>query len=398
MKYCAITKDNNIHPATTQRSSERSFGVNLAAFASQIFGVAESAKQLSYALRAAGIPFVVNDIASGHSERDLRLKSYMSDNNPYPVNIIHVNPPEVQSFFASRPLHYFENKINVGVWYWELQSAPSKWIPYFKLFDEIWVTSTFIQGALAQVSPVPIIKIPFPLTMDTPVPQSPRQRFGLPEASCVFVFTFDYSSIFERKNPLAVVQAFRSAFNERDDALLIINTINSQGDAENASRLREAAREARIFIFDGHLTRPDYIALLAASDCYVSLHRSEGFGMIMAQSMYLGKPVIATGYSGNLDFMNKDNSLLVNFNLVELDKNYGPYEKGNVWAEPNVVEASELMRWVFDHRNDSRILGEVASRYVQKLMDPTAVGGEIRSRLRMVTEHRNTQISARHET
>jgi hypothetical protein len=102
--------------------------------------------------------------------------------------------------------------------------------------------------------------------------------------------------------------------------------------------------------------------------------------------------VIATGYSGNLDFMNKDNSLLVRFNLVELDRDYGPYENGNVWAEPDLDEACEFMRWVYGHRNESRKLGELASRDVRELMDPKVVGGEIRSRLRLMIERRNTQI------
>ena len=395
----SLAANGNPQPTKAQghgendRVNARDFGVNLAAFASQTFGVAESAKQLAYALRAVEIPFVVNEIVSSHSMRDKTLKAYMSDDNPYPVNIIHANPPETQSFFTSKPSSYFEDRVNVGIWYWELQSFPSKWIPCFKLFDEVWVTSRFIEKTLAEVSTVPIVKLPFPLTMDTPISQFPREKFGLRENTCAFVFAFDYRSEFERKNPLAVVRAFRRAFDSRDDAVLIINTINSHVDPENSRRLREAAHEARVFIFDGHLTRQDYIALLRAGDCYVSLHRSEGLGMTMAQSMYLGKPVIATGYSGNLDFMNKDNSLLVRFNIVELESSYGPYEKGNVWADPDLNEACELMRWVYEHPSESRQLGERASRDVRELMDPKVVGSEIRSRLRMLIEKRNAQTS-----
>ncbi len=387
-----------LQPAATEKTEKtnevdiRDIGVNLAAFASEVFGIAESAKQLACALQAAEIPFVVNDVESGvHTRRAVSLRAYISDNNPYPVNIIHVNAPEAQRFFASRPSHYFENKINVGIWYWELPSLPSKWIPCFKLYDQIWVTSRFIQETLSKVSSVPVQKIPFPLAIDTPISPLARERFGLKENVCVFVFAFDYHSVFERKNPLGVVQAFRRAFDRQDDAVLIINTINTHADPENSRRFRDASRGSRIFILDGYLNRPDYFALLAASDCYVSLHRSEGLGMIMAQAMYLGKPVIATGYSGNLDFMNNHNSLLVPFTLVELHKNYGPYEKGNTWAEPNIDQASQFMRWVYENRDESRGVGERAAQDVRRLMDPKLVGHEIRSKLlKMIADDRRS--------
>jgi glycosyltransferase involved in cell wall biosynthesis len=374
----ATAENSNLQSSETNTASTPSLGVNVVCYTSP-GSLAECVKQLVCALQAARIPFVVNDVSTG---RDMTLSAYLSDDNPYPVNIIHINASEAREFVVSRPSSYFERRINVGIWYWELPTLPTKWVPYFKLYDEIWVTSRFIHEALSKVSSMPIRKIPFPLTIDTPICQLPRERFGLKESMCAFVFTFDYQSVFERKNPLAVVQAFRDAFDRRDEALLIINSIHSHADLENSRRLRDAAREARILILDGRLTRPDYFALLAAADCYVSLHRSEGFGITMAQSMYLGKPVIATGYSGNLEFMNKDNSLPVRFNLVELDKNYGPYEKGNIWAEPDVKQAVDLMRWVYDHRNESRKLGGIASRDVRRQMDPKVVGDEIRSRLR----------------
>jgi glycosyltransferase involved in cell wall biosynthesis len=280
------------------------------------------------------------------------------------------------------------------LWYWELSKVPLKWSYLFKFYDEIWATSTFIHQTLSRASVVPVQRIPFSLTVDTKITTPARERFGLKEGSCVFLFAFDYVSEFERKNPLAVVQAFRRAFDNEDDALLIINTINSNTDAENSRRLWDAARGARIFILDGHLTRPDYYALLVACNCYVSLHRSEGLGMIMAQAMYFGKPVIATGYSGNLDFMNKDNSLLVDFNLVELNRDYGPYyEKGNVWAEPDVDQASEFMRWIYEHPAEAKAMGETASRDVRKSMNPKVVGYEIRSMLQKIIEHKNAQCS-----
>src|SRR4029077_21261732 len=122
--------------------------------------------------------------------------------------------------------------------------------------------------------------------------------------------------------------------------------------------------------------------LFASADCYISLHRSEGLGLGMAHAMYLGKPVIATNYSGNLEFMNSDNSLLVDCTMTELNEDSGPYERGTRWAEPNVEHAANLLRWLYDHRAEGEALGAQAAADIRRTLEPNITAAEIRQRVR----------------
>src|SRR5208282_1378198 len=144
---------------------------------------------------------------------------------------------------------------------------------------------------------------------------------------------------------LGLLRAFQQAFNRNENALLVLNAINGSSHPNDLQILRKTAEDLNVLLIEDHLTPVDYYALFSAADCYVSLHRAEGLGLPMAEAMSLGKPVIATGYSGNTDFMNHTNSLLVKFDLVRLEKTFGPYEKGNLWANPDVDHAAQLMRW-----------------------------------------------------
>jgi glycosyltransferase involved in cell wall biosynthesis len=168
--------------------------------------------------------------------------------------------------------------------------------------------------------------------------------------------------------------------------VLVLKSINSSIDLENLERLKQVVDGLNVRIIDGHLDRDDIRALFASSDSFVSLHRSEGFGLGLAQSMYLGKPVIATAYSGNMDFMNINNSFLVKYTLVELDRDYGPYKKGSVWAEPDIAHAANMMRTVYENREAAAVVGRRVSEDVRKSMHPLVAGQEMLRRLLRVAE------------
>jgi glycosyltransferase involved in cell wall biosynthesis len=227
-----------------------------------------------------------------------------------------------------------------------------------------------------------VTRITYPLHIDTSTVQRIiRRRFSVEEDEFMFLFTFSYASVFERKNPLALLEAFRQAFRNRERARLVINCMNQKIDYSNALLLKKSCSGLPVTLIKKSLSWSDYLSLLAASDCYVSLHRAEGFGLPLAESMYLGKPVIATRYSGNLDFMTDRDSLLVDYELVELTRNIGPFEKGTVWAEPDIKHAAQLMRWVFSNRAEAKELGLRASAHVKSALDPTITAQEIQQRL-----------------
>lgn len=362
-------------------SSAREFGVNVAGYLTGEFGLGESARAIVRSLEAVGVPCALNNIeVPWHRNSDRTLKGFL-DANPYRFNLIAVNVDMAPAFYEMKGAEYFRDRYNIAIWFWELSSFPDEWISRFNDYQEIWVASQFCAEALTRVSPIPVIKMSWPIERDELEAVCDKARFGLRESDFVFLFTFDFMSSFERKNPMAIIEAFREAFGEQDEVALVLKTINSGTDSENRNRLKEAANGLRVRIIDMHLDRADMNSLFASCDCYVSLHRSEGLGLGLARCMSMGKPVIATAYSGNLDFMNVNNSFLVRYRLVELDRDYGAYRKGSVWAEPDVTHAAELMRAVYEHGDAARAIGERARRDIGKAMNPLASGAEMEDRL-----------------
>jgi glycosyltransferase involved in cell wall biosynthesis/SAM-dependent methyltransferase len=375
----------------TSQTHKLDFGVNLAGYFTGRFGVAESSRAFAKALELAHIPHVLNKIvAEIHGERQ-GSSNVFTNTNPYAINLIHVNADMAESFFNSNGPAYSRDRYNIGIWYWETSKFPARWLPAFEFYDEIWVTSSFIAECLSRIAPVPVVKMRYPLLVDTSrIDRGFRNKIREQEDALVFLFLFDFLSIFERKNPLGVLKAFAQAFQRNDNAALVLNCINKKADPLSMQMLRKASRNLNVRIIAEHLSDVDYLSLLAACDCYVSLHRSEGLGVPMAQAMYLGKPVIATAYGGNVDFMNTNNSLPVKYELVELDRDHGPYEKGSVWADPDIGHASELMRWVYQNRGSAKGIGERAAKDIREFMDPATASEEVRVRLQHIYSRRFT--------
>jgi len=368
-----------------QAKSMMSFGINFAGYFTGEFGIGESSRGFAYALRAADIPHVlINITENAHRNLDSSFKDF-SDNNPHAINLIHVNADMAQYFFRDKQSKFFKDRYNIGIWYWELDAFPDVFSKSFRYYDEIWVTSDFMAHAISKASPVPVIKMPYPFYFDVSDADSNRSSFGLSMDDYVFLFLFDFYSVFERKNPLGVIRAFRNTFKQDENAKLVINCINSKVNPKAFEELKEVCTSHNVKILDGHLSRKDYKSLMKVSDCYVSLHRSEGFGIVMAQAMNLKKPVIATGYSGNMEFMNVNNSFLVKYNLAQLERDYGPYQKGNVWAEPDLDHAAQLMRLVYEDKEKTKIIAERASADIKQLFNPTRTGYAVLNRLEQIT-------------
>lgn len=196
---------------------------------------------------------------------------------------------------------------------------------------------------------------------------------------------FDALSIVERKNPWGAIRAFERAFPEavrRGRCRLVIKVVNLHFFPPEARRLREEMKRVDGILIEDHLHRLRTNALIAACDVYLSLHRTEGYGLTIAEAMYLGKPVIAPAYSGNMDFMTPDNSYMVPYRLVKLERDYPPYDRGNVWAEPDSDAAAVMLRSIFDRPGEGaspRRMGETddagrAQRRDRRIPDSPATG------------------------
>jgi glycosyltransferase involved in cell wall biosynthesis len=276
----------------------------------------------------------------------------------------------------------------VGYWFWELEHVPLHMRQSIALVDEIWAGSRFVTDAFAAVSPVPVRHVPIPVA--EPIPSN-RQRSDFPVLADagerpVFLTVLDHLSVTERKNPVGVIEAFRHAFKPDEGPLLVIKTMNGhQRWARHQSVLAAADGRDDIRVWDTALDRADQMALVAAADCMVSLHRSEGLGLHLAEAMWLGTPTIATRYSGNLDFMNDDNSLLIDFELVNIEGGESVYPAIAKWAAPNLEQAADALRRLAD---DATLAGRLADagRQTMQRQPSLAETGSLISQLLLAGE------------
>jgi glycosyltransferase involved in cell wall biosynthesis len=357
------------------------FGVNLTGYFASEKGVGEAARAVIRALEAVAIPYVLNNICDeGSHNRDHTYGAFRQD-NPYAVNLVQVNA-DVATPYLRWKADMLRGRVNIGYWNWELSVFPAEWQSSFSFFHEVWAPSLFTQRSIASVSPIPVRLVPFSIAVPPrPVPGMGRAYFGLPRGPLLFFFAFDSHSYMERKNPLGLIEAFRRAFGDSRDVLLVIKTMHTS-DSDDYSRLVETcSRYGNVRLLDRVFSRTEMHALMMCCDAYVSLHRSEGFGLTIAEAMAMGKPVIATAYSSNVDFMTADNSCPVRFRLAKLEKDHGPYRTGAEWAGPLVEHAAAEMRRIAFTPSLGRSLGATARKDVGLYLNPARVGELIYSRL-----------------
>ncbi|WP_257387884.1 glycosyltransferase, partial [Tahibacter caeni] len=359
-------------------------GINLVGYAHGEFGVAEVLRRYAHALHDGGVPFVVRNFDTGVASRqsDRSMQRFLSPECRYDVNLFCINADQMPVARAQLGDAVFGGRYNIGCWFWELEKFPEQWHGAIDLVDEIWVTSPFVRDAIAACTRKPVHIVPVALGVDLPEPPS-RREFGLAEGVFLCLFSFDFNSFVVRKNAEGVIAAFRRAFADgRRDVRLVIKTTNGARFPDALQRLVDlAAADDRIEVRDGFLDRRGMWALQACCDCYVSLHRSEGLGLGMAECMLLGKPVVATAYSGNLAFMDADNSCLVDYTLVPVREGEYPAWQDQHWAEPDVAQAAACLRRLLDDPVYARRIGEAAKASVSERLSAAASRAAVTARL-----------------
>jgi glycosyltransferase involved in cell wall biosynthesis len=359
------------------------FGINVAGFITTGSGLGESTRNYLKAIESKEIPYVLNNYKGVSQYEQYKNSTTFTIDNPYTFNLLNFNPDQIDYFLIRARKQYLSGRYNIGVWYWEFPAIPDEWDRTFHYYDELWVVSDFMLSNIASYSPVPIVKIPMVIDLkhDELID---KPHFGIPESSFLFLFIFDFASIMERKNPLGAVHAFKKAFGNDPKVQLIIKITNSKLYKAKYALIKKTINNYHnINLFDVFLTRKRLNSLIRSADCYVSLHKAEGFGLGIAESMYYGKPVIVTAYSGNMDFTRFDNSYLVRYTLSEVDRDYGCIKKGNIWAEPDVDHAAELMRFVYENREEALRTGKIGQEFIRTHYNAHVVGNKLENRLKL---------------
>jgi len=356
-------------------------GVDVVGYLRSEHGVGEAGRLLLTALQAADV-----EVSTVSSSRSLSRQGVKHNDDSIPdhnVRILAVNADQTAIVGGDVGIEELHKSYVIGQWFWEIEDFPKHWGDAFSIVSEVWAATDFVAAAVRKVAPphVEVSTMPIPLTQTSSLGRFTRAHYGIDDRF-LFLFSFDMLSIYHRKNPSAVVKAYMSAFSEADGCQLVVKCMNGERNLSSLEQLRWSVRKrSDIKIIDEYYTREEASNLIELADCYVSLHRSEGLGLTMAEAICAGVPVIATGYSGNVDFMNSSNSLLVPWNYASVGEGASPYDPTSRWAEPDVEVASEHMRWVVAHNEEAKELAQKAKADLNERFDPLTCGLRMKARL-----------------
>ena len=337
----------------------------------------------------------VRDLYGDEIDTDLKreLQNSLVQGYSREINIFHTNGDEVDLTLLSIGQNLPGDAYNVIYPMWELSRYPTEWAKQLNRFDEVWAPSKFTYASIAPTVIRPVVHMPLAGQIQLRTFLG-RRYFGIPESAFTFFFFFDFTSYVERKNPFVVLQAFEklSSLRPNDDLCLVIKVKGGNTNGQDYDRFRDsiAASKSRAIIIDKLLTDNEIKNLVRCCDCFLSLHRSEGFGLGLITAMFLGKPVVATAYSANLDFMNETNSCLVRYELRAVPKGAYPFAEGQMWADPDIDHAVEHMLKLVCDKNYARAIGEEASRHIRVNFSYRATGLRYSDRIREIAAIRST--------
>lgn len=361
--------------AEHRAAESRPWGINIYAL-SGVSGLAEAARSTQRGLELAGIPCCVRDVLA------LKDRELLS---PYTINLIHVGMYLMPELLYRIPKEQWRAGYNIGFWLWEQEQLPVEWIRFSHLFDEVWTSSQFCASAIGASCSLPVTVLPH---IVEPVCDEARGRaaFGLPDDVFLFLTVFDYHSVIERKNPMGAIRAFLRAFGDKQEKVgLVIKARNL--DKKSRSVIQKVHKEhPYIRLLEEDYTKEQTNSLIRMADAYVSLHRAEGFGLPLAEAMYLGTPVIATNWSANTEFMDSETACLVDAELIHLTKDILPYRKGSRWAQPNEEQAAMYMRRLYEDEKYRAGLSERAKAHIRELLSAERITRLLSERLKKLRE------------
>lgn len=303
------------------------------------------------------------------------------------INIFHINADEVEQALTHLSFNQPWTGYNIIYPAWELANYPEQWGNELDKFDEIWAPSKFIYDSIKPACKKPVFHMPLACEVSLTSFLS-RRYFGLPEDKYTFLFLFDIRSYIQRKNPLSIITAFRKLLKQRpySKAHLVLKISGGASSPKDLLNFKDKLSDIsnNVTIIEKSMSDNEIKNLLRNSDCFISLHRSEGFGRGMAEAMYLGKPVIATSFSGNMDFMNHETSLEVGYELTAVNNGEYPHAKNQTWANADTDQATNYMMTLVDNPGTGLSIGAKAGLHIHSKFGYQASGQKYLNRLNKI--------------
>lgn len=363
-------------------------GINLITYIRGQTGSAQGARHVAEILQYSGIDFTILDFEPTElwEYNDHTWEHKIGEKAIYNINLFHVNPPELPIVLAHVGHEILQDRYNIAFCLWELERLPAHWIPPLDMFDEIWTPSDFTGISFRTDTKKPVYTMPYALTTPPCKPSIGREHFMLPADKVLFLCMYDCLSTIGRKNPLGVIKAYKKAFSPKDDNVGLVVKLNNAKQEDLNTIQKHFDKSWNVYIISEILHKEEINSLIKCVDVYVSLHRSEGFGLVCAEAMLLGKPVIATNWSSNTEFMDEDVACMVDYSLVTIKEQTGPYPAGHRWAEPDLSQASEYMRELYENKNYRVKLAKRARAHIEKKLSPEHISKIYLSRIATILE------------
>lgn len=373
----------NIQRKPFQRR-EYADGINLIGNIKADTGLGQSCRLVASELNECKVPYSIyqyNQLGI-MSNTNTIFDFKITNNLPFNINLIHINPHELGLAFLQLEQSFWDKRYNIGFWLWELEEFPDEWLPCFHCLDEIWTPSEFISKSIRKKTDLPVVTIPYHISATIDIEYN-RSDFGLPQDKFLFLMMYDRTSMTERKNPGAVLEAYKKAFTNKDQTGLVIK-INNCTTEELAALKDELENYNNVYFITEVMDRNQVNSIIKCVDVLVSLHRAEGFGLVLAEAMLLGTPTVATNWSSNTEFMTKETACLVDYSLVKITEDIGLFKSGNYWAEPNIEQAVSFMKELYEKPEFYQRMSQMAKRHIEKQLSMDQAVNKINNRINSI--------------
>ena len=360
-------------------------GINLYGLFRSEIGLSQGAKLYAKALERGNIPHTLLnlDFMPELPQNDTSLDDRLTLENRYAINVVHINPLEWRDACGTFSQKQFDGHYNIAVILWELETLPNEWLDVFSYIDEVWTPSRFIAGAVEKATDKPVTVIPY--GMEVPYDdQLTRADFGLDEKDFLVLMMFDSNSFASRKNPGAAIDAFREAYGDNPDHVKLVIKINNPRTEDVAFVEEHIGGKAGYLLITERMKKERLNSLIRLCDVFISLHRAEGFGLVMAEAMALGTPAVATGWSANTEFMPEEAACPVRYKLIPVAGGY-QFDNGKMmWANPDVHHAAEYLRSLRADPAYYREKAEAGKRYIGENLSVERCAEAMRRRIEQI--------------